>query len=268
MNNEELAPFLEPTFYCDVYHPSIQKVALEFQKKALNQVDLAKLLFYFVRDETYYRVGHWTKKASQTLKNRSGTCTNNANLLIALLRAQRIPAGYGVMNVVGQEYFGPVILPNLARNVSSRSKHVYCFVYLNNKWIKCDPSDDEPLSLSTHHLNPQSRIVEWDGNTDAMLNLDPDHILNDEGPIANIDHIIGKKMKYRRMIPVFIGNKYIQFLRERGKYIDSIDHLDPAFRQWLFMNNVSLYIFYRIYFVLESIIRGHKINAEDILNIN
>jgi hypothetical protein len=183
---------------------------------------------------------------------KGGTCTNNTNLLVALLRAVNIPAGYGVMDVYGPGYFGPIVLPHLARNVSVKSKHVYCYVFLQNKWIKCDPSDDEPLSINTQHLNPQSRVVQWNGLSDAMLNLNPSHIINDKGPLSNIDYIIGKKMKYRRWFPVYIGNLYIKFLREEGKRVLNISDLSSSFDLWFKRKNIYAYVIYKIFFCIES----------------
>jgi hypothetical protein len=260
MIKNDLQTFLSKTYYCDCDNPNIINIAQNFKDKNSSQNELAKNLFYFVRDSTVYKVGNWTKKASETLSKKGGTCTNNANLLVALLRASGIPAGYGVMDVVGPNYFGPIVLHHFTRHVSQRSKHVYCYVYLNDKWIKCDPSDDEPLSINTHHLNPQSKLVEWNGLNDAMLNLNPSHIISDIGPIDNIDHIIGKKMRHRRKIPVFFGNLYIQFLREEGKKIISIHDLGYYFDKWLFDNHFFAYCLYKTFFSIEYIIRSNHTN--------
>ncbi|MEI6304647.1 MAG: transglutaminase family protein [Candidatus Taylorbacteria bacterium] len=252
MKDYNLQQFLLPTYYCDSDNDLVKDIARKYVDQGLDEAELARRLFYYVRDSTVYRVGHWTRKASETLLEKGGTCTNNANLLVALLRAAKIPAGYGVMDVVGPEYFGPVVLPHFSRNVSRRSKHVYCYVYVKDKWVKCDPSDDEPLSINTQHLNPQSRVVEWNGLSDAMLNLDPNHILKDDGPLSSIDNVIAKKMKHRRRIPVYLGNIYIQFLREEGRNILKLSELNDAFNRWLFQNHKVLYIFYRLFFFIES----------------
>jgi hypothetical protein len=88
-----------------------------------------------------------------------------------------------------------------------------------------------------------------------MLNLNPNHILKNRGPIADIDNIIKKKMRRRRMIPVFIGNLYIQFLREEGKKVSHIKQLKKSFSFWLLRKNAAIYIFYETFFFFESIIR-------------
>jgi len=150
-------------------------------------------MFYWVRDNVLYRVGLWNVTAAETLAIREGTCTNKSNLLVALLRARGIPAGYGVMKVYGQKYFGPVAIPMLNRLVSKVSTHVYVAVYLDDKWIKCDPSDDKKLCSKTSHFNYTTTIVDWDGVNNAELNLNQDHIISDDFPIASIDNIMIKK---------------------------------------------------------------------------
>jgi len=243
---KELESFLQETEYCDFSHPDIQKLTKEFKKKYTNQRDLAVALFHFVRDNILYRVGLWNKKSSETLAEKSGACTNSANLLVALLRAAGIPAGYGVMRVNAQEYFGPIILETFRNKVSKNSIHTYCYVYLDNKWVKCDPSDDKELSDSTSYFNPTTKLVEWDGFCDSMLNLDPQHILKDDGPIDNIDYIISKKPRNARGIPIKVANLYVKFLRQNNKKISNTKELELLFMSWL-KNNYLIY--YYLYFI-------------------
>ena len=91
--SENLESFLQETEYCDCNHPVIKKLTEDFRSRYSNQRDLAVALFHFVRDDILYRVGLWNKKASETLDEKTGVCTNNANLLVALLRSVGIPAG-------------------------------------------------------------------------------------------------------------------------------------------------------------------------------
>lgn len=259
---EDLSEFLKESFFCDVSNPLIQQIAKNFKNRFRIQKELAIQLFFFVRDKTVYRIGNWRKKASQTLKEGGGNCTNSSNLLVALLRAAGIPAGYGVMEVVSPDYFGIITHPKLAKAVekkTKKSKHIYCFVFLGERWIKIDPSDDEPLSLSTQHLNPQSLIVNWDGENDAILNLSKDHVLRDSGPYSNIDNIINKKQRRRVKIPIYLANLYIQFLREKGSSILSIEMLESEFMKWLKDNKPLSYILAELYFRLMDF--GKKKNA-------
>lgn len=225
--------FLEETIFCDYRHPAIQSVANNYKSQFQDKEALAIELFYFVRDHVYYQVGNWKKKASQTLLTRKGTCTNKANLLVALCRALNIPAGYGVMEVFSPQYFGPIALHTLSRHASRKSKHIYSCIYLKDKWIKCDVSDDKEFSLNTQHLNPPSRIVEWDGKIHATLNIHPDHVIRDTLPLENIDHLIAKRQRPILMIPLLIGNLYITFLRKNGSRLSTIDGIEREFIKWL-----------------------------------
>ena len=258
--------FLKETIYCDYTHPHIQNEIKKHADKSKNERELAVSLFYFVRDHVRYRVGNMNRKASGTYLEKGGACTDKANLLIALCRAVGIPAGYGVMEVFGPKFFGVITPPSLAAKISKTTKHVYAHIYLSNRWIKCDPSDDLPLSISTRHLNQQSRTVEWGGVSDAVLNLNPIHILNDKGPLHNIDHIISKKQRKALYIPVRIANLYIQFLRQHGSQIKSVEALEPAFLRWLRKMHRTWYVLY-VVFLKERSHQGKALAEVDDVEI-
>ncbi|WP_306324048.1 MULTISPECIES: transglutaminase family protein [unclassified Streptomyces] len=207
--------------------------------------ETAVAAFHHVRDGIRYRIGDWQQTASQTLELGEGTCTNSANLLVALLRSVGIPAGYGVMRVRGREYFGPIALPRLARMVSEVSRHVYACVHLDGRWVRCDPSDDLALSLGSAHLNPQSRPVEWDGERDAVLHLDADHIQEDVVPVADISALMAKRMRRTLRLTVRLGNLYMDFLREHGARMRTTEEADKHFTAWLRDHHPTLHLLYR-----------------------
>lgn len=238
-------PFLRETRFCDYSHPSVRNVVADFKSRHRGERELAVALFYFVRDQIKYEVGNWNQTAAQTLRRGRGTCTNSANLLVALLRCAGNPAGYGVMSVLGREYFGPIAPPRLSRLAAEVSKHVYTFVQLDGAWLRCDASDDLPLSMATRHLNPQSEVVDWDGSADAMLNLDLDHILDDRGPLPDIDAMLSKPMRPAIRIPVNIANCCLEFLRREGVTLSSPEELDRRFEQWLRAAHPAYWWFYR-----------------------
>ncbi|MDD5590146.1 MAG: transglutaminase-like domain-containing protein [Candidatus Portnoybacteria bacterium] len=238
--------FLTETKYCDFNNSKVKELATKITENAKTDQEKAVALFYWVRDNILYRVGFWNRKASETLLDGKGVCTCKANLLIALLRAIGIPAGYGVMRVVGREYFGPIVPICLKNLASKESIHVYVFVFLDNRWIKCDPSDDKSLSAKIHHLNPQSRIIEWDGETDAMLNLDPSHVLKNEGPLSNLDHIMCKKPRTATKNIVNFGNLYIHFLRKNSIEYTGVDQFWSSFMCWIRKNHFKNYLLFQI----------------------
>jgi hypothetical protein len=233
---ENVKNFLEKTEFCDFDHPNIQKIAHKIIENCTDDREKAVSLFYWVRDNILYRVGDWQKKASETLVEKEGACTNKANLLVAFLRANNIPAGYGVMKVDGQRYFGPIAIPMLRKFIGGISTHVYTVVYLNNRWIKCDPSDDEEFAKNTCYLNPQSGLVEWDGVRDAILNLNREHILTDNHPIANIDLWMLKKPRHAKGIPLKVANLFIKFARKNKQKVPDVQNLEILFRKWLKIN--------------------------------
>jgi len=234
MKENDLNKYLIETVYCDFNHHNIQSLANVFKKRyGGDQKKLIEAIFYWVRDDIHYRVGLWNKKASETLMERSGSCTNKANLLIALCRACGIPAAYCVLKVKGKEFFGNITLPEFKDKISEVSVHIFAEVYLNNKWIKCDPSTDVYLSDKTSHINAQSELVDWDIELGAVLKLDKAHILEEKCLLANIDHLIAKKPKTAKGLSVDIGNLYISFLRDKGKDIKNLNEIRPLFKKWL-----------------------------------
>lgn len=232
MTNSELSSFLKETEYCDFNHPEVQKVAHEIGATFDTDRDKAIALFYWVRDNVLYRVGLWNRKASETLYEREGTCTNKANLLVALLRANNLPAAYGLLKVDGQKYFGPANMPILFKHIGKVSNHVYSLIYLD-KWIAIDASDDFMLSEKVQDINPPALMLDWDGTSDARLNLDKDHIFSDKYPIADIDDIIRKKPRNARGIKLTVANVGLKFVRESKKIFKNADEIQEAFLYYL-----------------------------------
>lgn len=242
--------FLLETSFCDCCNPAIKNIVAQLKKEICCSTEDKRLLavkvFNFVRDEIKYTVGNWQRKASETLRERKGTCTNSANLMVAMLRSSGIPAGYGLMRVEGKKYFGPITPNVLKQYISDSSVHVYVYVYLDGRWIRCDPSDDHDLAVGTQHINPQSTFVEWDGVNDAVLRLDPSHIISDIGPLQNIEELLQKKSRHQNRGYIVIANAYIQFLREHGQGIRNIEEIEKKFKKWLVAHSKKHYIYYQI----------------------
>lgn len=229
----DIKSFLQETKFCDFSNPKIQELAKEIAKNCRNDREIAIAAFYWVRDNILYRVGLWRKKASETLKEKKGTCTNKANLLVAILRALNIPASYGVMKVDGQRYMGPVEIPMLAKFVSKVSVHGYALVYLDGKWVKCDPSVDLKLGESIHLFNKKTKLIEWDGQKDAILDFEEEDVLSDNFPIANIDYFLNKKPRNAKGILLKIANIYTEFVRKNKLLVSNTDELEDVFKKWL-----------------------------------
>src|ERR1700682_5639174 len=223
--------FLSTTRFCDASDPDIGCLAETLRRDT--QQDSAVAVFGYVRDAIAYEVGKWQRTASQTLRRGRGTCTNAANLMVALLRSLGISAGYGVMTVNGREYFGPAIPRRLCNRASEYSRHVYVCLWIEDRWVRCDPSDDAALSLASQHVNPQCTLIDWDGNVDALLRLHPAHIVEDLYPLADVDALMAKPMRAAMRFPVHIGNYFIDFLREHGASLADAEDCQFRFETWL-----------------------------------
>lgn len=234
-----LDPFLRETFYCDYREVSIKKLASRLTENSRSDVDRAVTFFYWVRDSIRYRIGYWQRKATDTLREMEGTCTNKSNILIALLRASGIPAGYGVMEVTG-EYLGPIVPPGWKGCVSNRTRHVYTCAFLNGRWVKCDPSDDRDFSEQISHFNPQYNLIDWNGIEDSIIRFDQNHIIRDDFPLNTIDYLIEKRARMPQPF-MNIGNLYIKFLRNSKERYYDIKVLQSSFNRWLLKNKHSYY---------------------------
>jgi Transglutaminase-like superfamily/MMPL family len=226
-----VADTLAATPFCDHDHPSIRAAVREIAGRAAgaDEVAIATASFRFVRDEVRYAFGPWGLHASGTLAERRGTCTNKANLLVALLRAAAIPAAYGVMRVNAREYFGVLGPRFLTRLASAESVHVYAAALLDGRWVKCDASTDRELAELTSHFSKQTRLIEWDGRHDSLDFLDARHVYADLGLYANIDELLQRPARAGTPRLLAMGNLYLDFIRSHPAY-DSSSELIDAYR--------------------------------------
>ncbi len=222
------------TEYCDVSHPEVQALALELTAGLDSTVEQVRALFNWVRDEIKYVISHdWSLKASETLAVREGCCTNKANLLIALLRAVGIPAAYELLRVRGKFYLGPAWIPMLKDLCDDISAHVRVTVYLNGRWMKCDPTNDSVLSESVSHFNPTAGRAIFDGENDALSFVDPDHVLGIMSPISDGDPILGKRTR-KPAIFFQMFNRFLEFGREHGAcYHGALEPIESMFQAWM-----------------------------------
>jgi len=253
------AEYLKTTRFCDYDHPDIIRQARAVTATLSNDTEKAVAIFYWVRDKILYRVGDWHKRASETLYEREGTCTNAANLFVAMCRAAGLPAGYGVLRVKGKSYFGPVMLPLFRQFMSEESVHIYGAVFLEGRWIQVDPSDDYDFCRATGHFNPTAKLVDWDGRNNAMLHLNPSDILDIACPVASIDDQMLKARKNGKGIRALMGSTYVRFLRANRETVSSCDELQPLFVKYLFRKKFYLYLFWQY---LRCVLLFRRMNRE------
>jgi hypothetical protein len=229
-----LDAFLIESKYCDVSHPSIQELAQRLTGGVVGEVSRARVIFEWVRDEIRYVIPHdWSMTASETLAARIGSCTNKANLLVALLRAVGIPAAYEVLRVRGKFYLGPVWVPMLQQLCDDVSCHVRAAVFLDGRWLKCDTTNDSNLTHAIAHMNSPSEQAVFDGEHDAVSFIHPDNVLGSLGLMPNGDPILGKRTTKP---PIFftIINRFLEMGRELGAaYRGPVAEIEPIFHAWL-----------------------------------
>ena len=141
------------TAFCDCEDPEIKRLADELREKSSDDREFIVNAFYYVRDEIKYFFEPFVK-ASETLNARKGNCYNKANLLVALLRNEGIPARFAFRWISG-ECFSDIPIINTKSRFMRKINHGICEVYANGEWLKADCTRDK-------YLSPE-RAMDFDG---------------------------------------------------------------------------------------------------------
>jgi CRP-like cAMP-binding protein len=225
--------YLTATEFCDLHHPAIRALAQELAEGVSDPAELARRVFYWVRDEIVYTGGLSNSKASETLATRHGSCSHKANLFVALTRSKGIPSGFQLMSVRTRDYLGPVNTRRIAQFMSRSSLHVFAAVAIGGRWLPIDPSDDRRLSDGIAHLNSPCQRVDFDGHGAAMLNLSPQSIeYYDSTCWPSIDEVLGKVRRIDSAVLV-VYNRYLDFMRDFGPRYSDVERLSADFFEWL-----------------------------------
>ncbi|MHA1805735.1 MAG: transglutaminase-like domain-containing protein [Promethearchaeota archaeon] len=202
---EDLTIFLRPTEFLDHDKKYVRQKALGITEGLKDEVEKAKKLFYFVRDEikynmyTYMPKSKSNLKASVTLRRGHGFCMSKAVLLSALARAVKIPARIHMVDIINHK-ISQKVKELMGTNVFFC--HGYSELYIDGKWIKFTPAFDQSTAEKAGYL-PNA---EFDGVHDAMLSKHDLHgnllveYINDRGiysdvPIEEIRKIFEKEYK-------------------------------------------------------------------------
>lgn len=118
----------------DWYDEAVQRLAAELRSAASDETTYAELAFEHVRD----RISHsWdaqdrrvTLSASDVLREGVGLCYGKSHLLVALLRAEGIPAG--------------LCYQRLAEDDGRFTLHGLVAVFLQGRWTRLDPRGNKP----------------------------------------------------------------------------------------------------------------------------
>jgi transglutaminase-like putative cysteine protease len=134
----------------------IQKKARNLTKYSSDEVEKAKIIYEFVRDEINHSLdinsNEITYRASDVLKKGHGLCFTKSHLLAALLRCENIPTGFCYQKL--STNFGKIF-------------HGLNGVFLDEKWFRLDARGNTGEINAQFSLNgeklayiPQKEI--WD----------------------------------------------------------------------------------------------------------
>ena len=134
--------YLKATRYCQVNNAKIKALVTSLTSGITNDIDKAKALFNYVRDNIVYDYYYDSKQgAVSTLNVKSGNCVDQAHLLIAMYRT----AGFKARYVHGTCRFS-----------DGTFGHVWTQVLIGTTWVVGDP-----ISYS----NDLGKINNWNTNT-------------------------------------------------------------------------------------------------------
>ena len=173
----------------DIESASVQNRARAIVADQTDEVEKAKQLFYWVRDQIPYDVYSFSPepvdyKASTILEKGTGWCVSKANLLASLCRAVGIPSQLHFADIRNHQ-ISEKLLEEMGTDVFFY--HGYTEIYLNNRWFKATPAFNIELCRKFGH-----RAVEFDGESDGLLPAETlageKHVeyLNDRGAVADL----------------------------------------------------------------------------------
>lgn len=158
--------YLKPTYFMDWDSSLIRNKAKEITGSDNNELDRAKRIFYFVRDEIRYNVYLFSLDAeeliaSKTLRRGEGYCVQKAVLLSTLARAIGIPSKLGLATI--KNNLAPKeLVEKMGTNLFF--PHGYSELFLDGRWVKATPAFDAELCQRIG-----VPVVEFDGKNDAVL---------------------------------------------------------------------------------------------------
>ncbi len=117
---------------CDFRHPLLLQLQQKLVGKLSESEKIANRVYDYLREDILYEFDFWPVKASETMSKQTGMCFNKSNLMIALLRASRIPCVYTLF-WIGKEGFRFTSDPEMLKKIQARTVHAYVEAYLGEK---------------------------------------------------------------------------------------------------------------------------------------
>lgn len=158
--------YLSPTYFFDYESDEIQDLVSEFKDTTLSEKEISIALYTKVRDTWQYDAYSLSfnkekYRASEIAKRPKGHCIDKSIVLIAGLRALRIPARIHlakVKNHIGVER----LIEKFGSN--ELTPHGMVDAFINDKWLKLSPTFNASLC---EMLNVAP--LDFDGENDAVL---------------------------------------------------------------------------------------------------
>ena len=153
MPDAALAPYLKADAVIDCNVPAVAAKAAALAKGASSPLAVAEAAFTFVRDairhSADFRQNPVTCAASEVLRHGTGYCYAKAHLLVALLRANGIPAGLCYQRLT----LDP------ATDLSRFCLHGLAAVHLpEHGWYRIDPRGNKP-GVDARFTPPVERLA-------------------------------------------------------------------------------------------------------------
>jgi transglutaminase-like putative cysteine protease len=142
--------YLQSTAVIDCADPAIVAAAAEIVGEAVDDEEVARRCFRWVRDFVRHSSDHQlsvvTCRASDVLRHRAGFCYAKSHLLVALLRARGIPAALCYQRLAFDSTGSAFFLHGLVA------------VYLHRHgWYRVDPRGDKP-GVASDFCPPVERL--------------------------------------------------------------------------------------------------------------
>lgn len=151
MSTSPFGPYLRSTEHINHAHPSIIAKARELAQAGINDLDITRRCFEFVRDEIKhsgdFQLNPITIRASDVLAHGTGYCYAKSHLLAALLRAMDIPAGLCYQRLAVNPGGAPFCLHGL------NAVHLR-----DHGWYRLDPRGNKP-GVSAQFTPPVEQLA-------------------------------------------------------------------------------------------------------------
>ncbi|REG87271.1 transglutaminase-like domain-containing protein [Winogradskyella sediminis] len=158
--------YLESTYYFDFEKESVQNLISELNTDIISDTEKTIRIYNKVRDNWKYdpysiSLLKEKYKSSHIAKKQSGNCVEKSIILIACLRALKIPARLHLGKVKNH-----IAVERLTEKFGSNelTPHGMVNVYLKDKWLKMSPAFNKSLCTK---LNVEP--LEFDGENNSFL---------------------------------------------------------------------------------------------------